>query len=108
MNVEKIEKWGKKGKKDKLIGVLNNPKSKFRAAAAKAMGQVKDEDVVNNLVSAIRDPEPEVRAAVAESLGILMAKNAEEHIRRMLNAESDEEVKKKASEALDKIRNTVG
>lgn len=105
---EKIRKWGEKGKKDKLIEMLNKGDSKYRAEAAKAMGKVNNTDVINVLVSTLRDDDPAVRANVIESLGNLKARNAEEHIRRAIESETDPAIKEKAQIALDKVRGGLG
>jgi len=106
---EKIKKWGEKGKKDKLIEILTNGGNpKYRAEAAKALGNVKNLDVANILITYLRDPDAEVRANIIESLGKLRAKNAEEHIRRIYNSENDPKIKEVALNALNSIRNGLG
>ncbi len=101
---EKIRKWGEKGKKDKLVEMLNKGEPKYRAEAATALGKVQNSEVINVLISTIRDSDPVVRANAIESLGNLKAKNAEEHIRRAIESETVPEIKEKAQTALEKVR----
>ena len=86
LSEEKIAKWGQSGKAAKL-------------ALAKAMGNVKDEQTFNILITYLRDRNPEIRIAALESLEKINSKNAIEHVRGLIN-DPDPKVSEKARSVL--------
>lgn len=96
---EKIAKWGEKGKAANLIKAAGSKKESLRLAAAKAMGNVDNEQVYNTLITLLRDRNPEIRIAVLESLRKLNNKNAVEHVKSLVS-DTDPKVSELAKQVL--------
>ena len=104
MTEEKVAKWGEKKKGAKLVKAAGSRKENIRLAAAKAMGNVEDEQVFNTLITLLRDRNPEIRISAMESLQKIKNKNAIEHVRGLIN-DTDTKVSDKAREVLKALHN---
>lgn len=98
--LSKVEAWAKKGKFDKLIEALSDRDEAVQTAAIKGLSSIKNDDVVNNLISYMRNPNPVIRGHIIEALGNIGDSRAMEHIRHLANADEDASVREKAAEAL--------
>jgi HEAT repeat protein len=96
---DKIAKWGEKGKAANLVKAAGSKKENLRLAAAKAMGNVDDEQVYNSLIALLRDRNPEIRMAVLDSLRKLNNKNAIEYVRGLVS-DTDAKVSEMAKQVL--------
>jgi HEAT repeat protein len=107
VSVEKVEKWGEKGKVGKLVSVLSNSKVKkdVYLAAIKALGKCEklDRDAVNLLITIMRNSDKDIKLATIRTLGDIGDPLAVEHIRYLLNNDEDSDVKAEAEKALKKI-----
>ena len=99
LSVEKIAKWGEKGKAAKLVKAAASKNPEFRLAAIKAMGKTEDEQVFNLLITSLRDRSSEIKIAAMETLQQLDNKNAVEHVKSLVN-DTDVKVVEKAREVL--------
>ncbi len=99
LSEEKIAKWGQSGKAAKLVKAAGTRKENLKLALAKAMGNVKDEQTFNILITYLRDRNPEIRIAALESLEKINSKNAIEHVRGLIN-DPDPKVSEKARSVL--------
>lgn len=107
ITVNKIEKWAKKNNAGKLLKALNSEEKDIRLALARALGTFVSEDSVNGLVALLRDTDPEIRSAAAESLGKVGNSRSVEFVRYLVNNDSDENVRRIASEALNVLKEKV-
>lgn len=84
---------------DYLVRILENPKSRFRAAAASALGQSGDSRAALPLSERAGDPDPELRLRVAEALGVLGGGRARGALKK-LKSDSSPAVRAAARAAL--------
>ncbi|WP_129722925.1 HEAT repeat domain-containing protein [Xylanivirga thermophila] len=103
VSVEKIDKWTKKGKVERLIKAASDSDKDIRLAAIRGLGKVDHEKSFNSLVFILRDEDPEIRGTACESLGELRKVIAEEHLKYIAKNDPDKKVKEKAIEAIKKI-----
>ncbi len=93
---------------NRLRRLLRDTDPQVRLAAAWALGARSEEptSVVADLAGALSDPDREVRCAAAEGLGSLRekAKGAVEPLRRAILNDPDEDVRRRAGDALKKIQ----
>jgi len=106
LSVQKVEKWGKKGKVKKLLSVLSKSKVKkdVYLAAIRAFEQCEkiDRDAINVLITIMRNPDKDIKLTTIRTLGNIGDEIAVEHIRR-LSKDEDPEIRAEAEQALKKI-----
>mgnify|MGYP000356458438 CR=1 FL=1 len=106
LSVQKVEKWGEKGKYQKLMSVLSKPKVKkdIYLAAIRACAKCEkiDRDAVNLLITIMRNADKDVKLATIQTLGEIGDSIASEHIRRLIKDE-DPDIRAEAEKALKKI-----
>ncbi|MDH7569021.1 MAG: HEAT repeat domain-containing protein [Armatimonadota bacterium] len=87
-----------------LIGALEDPDPRVRAAAAAALGESGAQTGVTALAKALRDAAWQVRAAAASALGSLGGEEAMAALRRARKEEQDPAVARQADMALQNLR----
>ena len=106
LSVEKVQKWGEKGKYKKLMSVLSKSKVKkdiyLAAIRACAKCEKLDRDAVNLLITIMRNPDKDIKLTTIETLGEMGDPLATEHLRKLAKDE-DPEIKAEAEKALKKI-----
>ncbi|HHV59374.1 MAG TPA: HEAT repeat domain-containing protein [Clostridiaceae bacterium] len=107
ISVSKVEKWAKKKKTAKLVKFAESDDKDIRVAIAKGLGTIETEDSANGLVNMLRDPDPDVRIAAAESLGTVGNSRSIEFVRYIVNNDTDENVRKAAGEALNRLKEKI-
>ncbi len=90
--IAKIAVWGEKKKMNKIIKQTLSKEPAIRAAAATALGPIREDESFNALVDLIRDPSVEVRKAVIMALGVNGRKAGGEHIRSIMARPGNEEL----------------
>ncbi len=104
ISLEKIQKWEKKKKAKKLLRVLHEDSTEIRVYVIRALANLEDPEIINQLVNLLRDPIPEIRLATVETLGEIGSGKAMEFIKFMLEKESEQNIIEAAKIALTKIR----
>jgi HEAT repeat protein len=99
--VKALEKAGPPAVKS-LIAALNSEKSRARAAAAEALGEIKDGRAVEPLIAALQDKNAHVRSWAAEALGEIKDSRAVEPLTAALE-DKDGAVRNSAAKALARI-----
>jgi HEAT repeat protein len=85
-----------------LVEMLADPAYYVRFAAAWALGEIEDTRAVEPLIKALADADGEVRAAAAGALAKI-GKNALDSLKAALEKETDEKIKEKLKEIIEKI-----
>lgn len=106
-SIEKIEKWGQKGKVSRLEKVIARSNVEFRNAAFKALGKSGNEEAINLIIHYIRHPEAECRKLAAEALGDSGAPRTLEFLRKLSKEDEDKDVREAANKAIIKINKVV-
>ena len=106
--IDKIKRYGEKGKVKKLLPYTTSEDSALRAAAAAALGDVTGDDAFNALISMIRDNDIAVRIEVVKALRHTERASAMEFIRRANEGVSNAELTKVCAEALTFLRKVEG
>lgn len=96
----KMEGWAKHNKVDKLIEALSDKDSTIQLAAVDALGTIKNDDAVNNLISHLRNPNPEMRKNICNALARIGDKRAIEFMKHLADSDEDASVREKATEAV--------
>lgn len=104
VSLKKIEKWAEKKKAGKLIKALSATEPEIRIAVLKALGNIKDESVMYELLTFLKNPDPSMRIAALESLGNIANGRSFEFIRQMWENEADQKVREAAQHAMNAIR----
>ena len=102
--LDKIKRYGEKGKVKKLLPYTTSEDGALRAAAATALGSVPGDDAFNALVSMIRDHDMAVRIEVVKALKHTERASAMEFIRRASEGANNAELTKVCSEAVSFLR----
>ena len=103
----KIAKLASKGKLDGLVKFASDSDDDIRTEVAIAMGQIKTYEAGMALIPLLRDSSPSVRAAAATSAADINAKHCEEYVKKLAFADADENVRKIAKEAFDRLKDRV-
>jgi len=106
--IDKIKRYGEKGKVKKILPYTTSEDSALRAAAAAALGIVPGDDAFNALTSMIRDNDIAVRLEVVKALKNTERAGAMEFIRRATEGVNSAELSKACSEALAFLRKVEG
>ena len=88
----------------RLVSLLSDPDEWVRAAAARALGEIRDERAADGLVVALSDGEWRVREMAAWALSELKDERAVEALCRLLTSDAQGEVRQTAARALGEIR----
>jgi len=99
---QKIEKWKSKNNVNKIIEAMNNKNNAVRLSAIKAGATMKNEKIYNELIIFLNDPDSAIRACTVDALGDMMYSRAQDHLSYVSENDSDENVRKKALEAMKK------
>jgi HEAT repeat protein len=81
-----------------------HPLKLVRKNAARTLGKMGNRDAVPALISALKDPFQGVRVESAKALGLLGDERAFGPLRDALSDDTDREVRKAASDSVDKIK----
>jgi HEAT repeat protein len=104
VSLKKIDKWSSKKKAGKLIKALSVNELEIRLAAIKALGNIKEESIMYELLTFLKNPDPAMRLASLESLGKIANGRSFEYIRQMWETEADKKVREEAQRAMNVIR----
>ncbi|EET62713.1 hypothetical protein BRYFOR_05063 [Marvinbryantia formatexigens DSM 14469] len=103
--LDKIQKYVKKGKADKLAAIAYEKDKEARLAAIEGLGElISDEKALNTLVAILEDEDADVRRAVATALGKSEGSYVETQLRYCLGHEKDETVLEAARKSLERIK----
>jgi len=102
----KINQLAEKKKTDKVLAFARAKDPELRAAAAKALSGISVDESYNELVLLIRDTELTVRKAAVVALGAMGRKSGADHVRHVMNHETDAEIIKLCQTAIAKIVNS--
>jgi HEAT repeat protein len=102
--IRELEKAGPSAV-EPLIAALKSEKSRARAGAAEALGEIKDSRAVEPLIAALQDKNPDVRSWAAKALGEIKDARAVEPIIAALQDKSAH-VRSWAAEALGEIKDS--
>ena len=86
-----------------LAGLLEHPQERTRQEVVMSLGRIRDEAAVTALIAALDDPSPRVRWRAAMALKLAGRPRGAEPLRRLLEHETDEHVRKHAADALDEL-----
>ena len=104
--MEKIKALGAKGNWQKLVKIADNKDAGLRAAAASALAGIGADESYYKLVLLTRDSELSVRKAAVTALGIMGRKSAQDHVRHVMNSETDPDIIKACQTAISQIINS--
>ena len=104
ITLKKISAWEKKKKESKLLKALSDPNIEIQVTAIKALGKVGGEKSMNTLITLLRNSDPVIRSSAVEALGTMANPRSEEFVKQISLNDSDENVRQKAVEALNKIK----
>lgn len=105
--LDKVEKFVKKGKVDKLIALSRDSDAEVRHAAINGLSQIGGEDSFNALIHMLDDPDTQIRITVLRALGHSASSYADTHLRYCLTHEKDENVLQAVREALSELSKTI-
>lgn len=88
--IDDIGRWKSKGKVEKLIRALEDPKAEIRLAAAEALGELKAESAVDPLASLFDDPDATVIPSAVKALLAIGNDPAASHLILALKLSSEE------------------
>lgn len=107
LSVQKVQKWGEKGKYKNLISVLSKSKVKkdiyLAAIRACALCEKLDRDAVNLLITIMRNPDKDIKLTTIETLGDIGDPLSVEHLRKLAKEDEDPDVQDAAKKALKKL-----
>jgi hypothetical protein len=86
-----------------LLEATGDKEPHVRGLAAEALGQLKATNAVDRLIEMLRDPVPEVRTYAIGSLRLLETPKASPALKRLLETETDENVRRMAKETLEQM-----
>lgn len=104
ITIKKIESWSEKKKTDKLLKALSSDSEEIKVAAIRALGGIKEEKVMHALIALLSDPKAPIRSNAAEALGNIANPRSLEFVRQLWMNETDQEVREKSKEAINKIK----
>ena len=102
----KINALAEKKKTDKVLAFAKSKDPELRAAAAKALSGITADESYNELILLIRDPVLSVRKAAVMALGDMGKKSGADHVRHVMNHETDAEIIRLCQTAISKIVNS--
>ena len=106
--IDKIKRYGEKGKVKKILPYVANEDSAIRTAVAATLGSIPGDDAFNALISMIRDNDIAVRIEVVRALRHTERTSAMEFIRRASEGANNAELTKACSEAITFLRKVEG
>ena len=104
--MQKIAALGDKKNWQKLVKIADDKDPSLRAAAAKALAGITTDESYNKLVLLTRDSDLSVRKAAVTALGLMGRKSAQDHVRHVMNSESDPDIIKACQTAISQIINS--
>ncbi len=104
--VEKILDLGAKKKTAKILKYVEAKEPELRAAAAKALADIRVDESYNALTDLIRDPELSVRREAVIALGIFGRKAGAEHVRSVMARPENAEFIAECQTAISQIVNS--
>ena len=105
-HIAKIKALGEKKKVAALAKYCKNDDAELRAAAAIALGDIYQDESYNELILLIRDPELSVRKAAVVALGVMGRKSGADHVRHVMNHETDADIIKACQTSITQIVNS--
>ena len=105
---KKIASYVKKGKSAKIVPLLTDRKQAIRLEAIKALGQIGDDNSVNNLILLLTDPDPVIRTQTAESMGDVGKDVCKTHLQSRVKVEQDQAVLDAIHHSIMRISKMVG
>jgi len=104
--IEKIAVFGEKKKLNKILKYVEAKEPELRAAAAKALANIKVDESYNALTDLIRDQDVAVRRQAVISLGIFGRKAGAEHVRGVMSRPENAEFIADCQSAITAILNS--
>lgn len=103
--IEKIEKYIKAGKVDKLVSLSRNDDKSVRLAAIAGLGKlIEHEASLNALVSMTEDEDADIREAVVTAFGESDSSYVETKLTYCISNEKETKVLEAAKRSLAKVR----
>ncbi|MGI6039828.1 MAG: HEAT repeat domain-containing protein [Clostridiales bacterium] len=103
MSNRKIEKFAKKEKIDKLIGIAEGKNIELAKEAIAALATIKKDESFNHLVVSLRNPNKEIRLAAIRAMGDIGYDRGRTHLAHLIDTDSDNEIVEAAKEASLKL-----
>lgn len=103
---EKIIELGAKKKTAKVLKFVTAKEPELRAAAAKALADIRVDESYNALTDLIRDPELAVRREAVIALGIFGRKAGAEHVRSVMSRPENADLIAACQTAITQILNS--